>query len=503
MKVAKTTYAPTRRKSEWKPTEDFDWEHARHRVKRLQMRIAKAAKLGCFRKVKSLQWILAHSYYAKLLAVKRVTSNKGKNTPGIDGVLWKTSRQKTKAAQLLRRHGYKALPLKRVYIPKKNGKLRPLGIPTMLDRAMQALHTLTLAPIAETLGDKNSYGFRQGRSCADALQRCFAGLCQKNSPQWVLEADIAACFDNINHQWLMDNIIIDKKMLAQWLKAGFMDKGVIYPTLQGTPQGGIISPLLMNMTLDGLEQAARKAVTWYVPGTKARNGVAVIRYADDFIVTSKSRDVLVERVLPAIKQFLNVRGLALSEEKTRIVNVSEGFEFLGQHLRRYDDSKLIIKPTMGSLKKIQENIVTILKGHNEGTVPDMIRRLNQTIRGYCNYHRTACSSKTFYRLDNFVYRVVKHWLHCRHPNKGRRWIVKKYYRTPKGRRWTFYGLRTGNDGKKVVVDLQKAGGISIIRHVKVRSKANPFDPDYQDYFACRKRNKRYYSLDKRFVEEFG
>ncbi len=258
-------YAPTRRKEHWELPDGLDWKTVRRKVKRLQMRIAKAAKLKKYRLMRSLQWMLAHSFYAKLLAVRRVTSNKGKNTPGVDGVVWKTSRQKSEAVTQLCRRGYRALPLRRVYIPKKSGKPRPLGIPAMRCRAMQALHALTLAPVAETWADSYSYGFRQGRSCADALRHCFDRLCHKDDPQWILEADIASCFDQISHEWLLDNIPMDKKTLKQWLCAGFLDKGELFPTLRGTPQGGIASPILMNMTLDGLERCARKSVPWYVP----------------------------------------------------------------------------------------------------------------------------------------------------------------------------------------------------------------------------------------------
>jgi RNA-directed DNA polymerase len=237
-----TVYAPTRRKEHWKPPDGLGWRTVNLKVKRLQMRIAKAAKLKKYRQMRSLQWILAHSFYAKLLAVRRVTSNKGKNTPGVDGVVWKTSRQKIEAVKLLYRRGYRALPLRRVYIPKKSGKLRPLGIPTMRDRAMQALYALILAPIAETWADPYSYGFRQGRCCADALRHCFDRFSREDSSQWILEADIASCFDEISHQWILENIPMDKRMLKQWLSAGFLDKGELYPTLKGTPQGGIITP---------------------------------------------------------------------------------------------------------------------------------------------------------------------------------------------------------------------------------------------------------------------
>jgi RNA-directed DNA polymerase len=496
-------YAPTRRKQPWTPEEGFDWRIVEVSVKRLQMRIAKAAKLMRFRVMRSLQWLLAHSFYGKMLAVRRVTSNRGRSTPGVDGVVWKTSRQKTLAVNQLHRRGYRAYPLRRVYIPKKNGKLRPLGIPVMRDRAMQALHAITVSPVAETFADPNSYGFREGRSCADAIQQCFNCLSGRHSAEWVLEADIAACFDNINHQWLLDHIPVDRKMLKQWLKSGFMEKGELYPTLKGTPQGGIISPLLMNMTLDGLEKAARKSVPWYVPGTKVRNGVAVIRYADDFIVTGKSRELLEERVLPAIREFLLKRGLTLSAEKTRIVNVSEGFEFLGQHLRKYDNGKLIIKPAPGSLRKIAEKVTETLKSHDAGSVYSMIRRLNQIIRGYCNYHRNSCASSTFGKLDTRVFQVIRRWLHGQHPNKGRRWIIGKYYRTSKEYRWILHATRTDKDGKKVVLDLQKACRFKIHRHVKIRAEANPHDPAWLNYFAIRKNQKRFYNSDRRFIEEYG
>lgn len=496
-------YAPTRRKQPWKPEEGFVWRTAEQSVKRLQTRIAKAAKLRKFRRMRAIQWILAHSYYGKLLAVRRVTSNRGKNTPGVDGVVFKTSRQKNNAVLQLHRRGYRAYPLRRVYIPKKNGKRRPLGIPIMHDRAMQALYALTLVPIAETFADPNSYGFRQYRSCADALSRCFMGLGNKFSPEWVLEADITGCFDNISQEWILTHIPVDKKMLKQWLEAGFMEKGELYPTIKGTPQGGIISPLLMNMTLDGLEAAVRKAVPWYIPGTKERNGVWVIRYADDFIVTGKTREILEQRALPAIKAFLLERGLTLSEEKTRIINVKEGFEFLGQHLRKYDNGKFIIQPTKGSLRKVEDTIAKTLKSHDAGSAYSMIRRLNQIIRGYCNYHRSACASSTFAKLDSWVYGAVRRWLHSQHPNKGRRWISRKYYRPHPIYRWLFHATRMGKDGKKEVIDLQKASRIRIVRHVKIRAEANPYDPEWLNYFAMRKQQKRYYNSDKRFVEEFG
>jgi RNA-directed DNA polymerase len=231
------------------------WPRVRQEVRRLQMRIAKAAQAGHWRKVHALQWVLTHSRTAKLLAVHRVTTNRGAHTPGVDNVRWRTNRQKLHAAFNLKRHGYRPWPLRRIYIPKPNGKLRPLSIPTLHDRAMQALYALALAPIAETLADPNSYGFREGRCCADALEQCFTVLARKTSAPWVLEGDIRACFDEISQAWLLAHVPRDKRLLRAWLQAGYWEKGQLFPTPAGTPQGGLISPLLANFALDGMEQA--------------------------------------------------------------------------------------------------------------------------------------------------------------------------------------------------------------------------------------------------------
>lgn len=233
------TGAPSAPVSSW---DAIDWQRAEQEVKRLQMRIAKAITQERHNKAASLQWLLTHSFYAKALAIKRVTENRGRNTAGVDGKLWRSSKQKSKAINLLKRRGYRASPLRRIYIPKKKGK-RPLGIPTMIDRAQQALYWMALIPIAETTADKNSYGFRPHRCCADAIEQCFRALAKKSSAQYVLEGDIQSCFDKIDHQWLHQHIPMDKKMLHQWLNSGYIFQNKCYSTDAGTPQGGIITPL--------------------------------------------------------------------------------------------------------------------------------------------------------------------------------------------------------------------------------------------------------------------
>jgi RNA-directed DNA polymerase len=261
----------------------IDWPTIHRNVRRLQVRIAQATKERRWGKVQALQRLLTHSYSGKILAVRRVTENTGKKTPGVDQEIWDTPAKKTQAAHELRRRGYQPQPLRRVYIPKSDGKtMRPLGIPTMKDRAMQALHLLALDPSAETTADKNSYGFRQRRSCADALVQCFSALKSANT-QWVLEGDIKSCFDRISHEWLLNHAPMDRVVLKQWLTAGYMEKHVLHETTDGTPQGGIISPALANGALDGLERLLKEK---YPKGRrpKSLNGerpcVNLIRYAD-------------------------------------------------------------------------------------------------------------------------------------------------------------------------------------------------------------------------------
>ena len=462
-----------------KQWQSIDWKSAQRQVRRLQMRIAKAVKEGKPGKVKSLQWLLTHSHHAKLLAVKRVTSNKGKKTPGADGVLWQGVRAKMRAARGLRQHGYRAQPLRRVYIPKRNGKKRPLSIPTMYDRAMQALYKLALAPVAETTADRNSYGFRESRGCADAIAAAFNALSKPNSAMWVMEGDITGCYDNIAKSWLMENIPIERRILKQWLNAGYVENGITYPTHKGTPQGGVISPTVANMTLEGLERAVREAVP-------RRSRVNFVRYADDFVITGKSKRILVEQVRPVVRGFLAERGLELSEAKTRITYIKDGFIFLGQTFCKHG-KVLHITPSKEGVLALRQKIGSLIRKYVSAPMEILIKKLNSVLRGWANYHRHVVSSRAFHRVDTYVYEQLWRMLHRRHPKRIKKWLVPRYW-TAAGRKWIF-AVKTKYKGKTRVYQVLKVSSIGIKRHIKVRADANPYLPEHARYFWQRRNQK--------------
>ncbi|NQY65261.1 MAG: group II intron reverse transcriptase/maturase [Alteromonadaceae bacterium] len=458
------------------------WTKVEEQVRRLQVRIAKAVREGRHGKAKALQWLLSHSFSAKLMAVRRVTQNKGSKTAGVDKVVWTTPKQKMQAAENIKRRGYQPLPLRRLYIPKKNGKLRPLSIPTMADRVQQALHLLTLEPISETLADKNAYGFRPKRSCADAIEQCFIVLSRNCSAQWVLEGDIKSCFDKISHSWLLDNIPMDKIILEKWLKAGYIEKAVFNPTDEGTPQGGIISPTLLVLTLTGLEQAVKAAVD---PGDK----VNIIVYADDFIITGASREILESKVKPAVISFLKQRGLTLSEEKTHLTHINDGFNFLGFNVRKYD-GKLLIKPAKENVKIFLDKLRNIIKNSGCATTEEIIRQLNPKIRGWSNYYRHVVSKETFSWVDRCIFRMLWQWAKRRHPKKDAHWRKHKYYRQSALQNWIFFAKTRDKEGFTINLDLTKAVKVKIRRHLKIKGAAHPYDTEYDDYFDNRLRLKK-------------
>jgi RNA-directed DNA polymerase len=479
-----TVGAPSTWMSDWTA---IDWTIIYHKVNRLQMRIAKAAREERWGKVKSLQRILTRSMAAKLWATRRVVTNRGRHTPGVDGVLWKTPKQKIQGARSLRRRGYRPQALRRIYIPKKSGKkMRPLSIPTMKDRAMQALYLLSLLPVAETLADPSSFGFRPKRSTADAHVRCYGVLAKRSSPEWIFDADIESCFDRISHDWLLANIPMDKAILRSWLRAGYLEKDVFFYTREGTPQGGIISPTLANMTLDGLEGVAQRSVAERT--RHGRSKVHVIRYCDDFVVTARSREDLVTRVIPAIERFLAERGLRISSEKSKIVHISAGFDFLGANVRKYN-GKFLAKPMRESTLRVARDCRDIVKKHRAAKTEVMIQSLNARLRGWGHYYRHLVASKAFGYLDFRIFADLKRWMKRRHPKKSITWCCRKYFRTEGHDRWVFSAEFQTPEGTSQRVDLMKLGRLGLRRHIQVRTAANPFDPAYGAYFHRRQRSK--------------
>lgn len=462
----------------------IDWRKVYRTVRRLQARIVKATQESKWHKVRSLQRLLTHSFSGKALAVRRVTENQGKRTPGVDGEIWDTPKKKAAAISRLTRQRYKPRPLRRVYIPKSNGKKRPLGIATMRDRAMQALYLLALDPVAETQADKNSYGFRIGRSTSDAIEQCFKVLSRDYAAQWILDADVRSCFDMISHNWLLASIPTDRTILRRWLKAGYIDGNSFHRTEEGTPQGGPISPVLCNLVLDGLE---REFVATFGPKTsqKAKKAkVNLIRFADDFVVTGSSKELLEEQCIPLIEGFLRPRGLELSQEKTKITHIEEGFDFLGQNIRKYK-GKLHIKPSKKSVKTFLGRIREIVKKNEQAKTGNLIATINPIIRGWANYHRHVCAKRTFVSVDNAIFRILWQWAKRRHPRKQRKWIKEKYFKSVSNRNWVFSGETT--DGKEL--QLIQAGDMAIKRHIKIRGDTNPYDPEDERYFDQRLRMK--------------
>ncbi|WP_395400877.1 group II intron reverse transcriptase/maturase [Pseudoduganella sp. UC29_106] len=476
--------APARTAQLW---DQANWSHIEAAVKRLQVRIAKATREGRWGKVQALQRLLSRSHSGKMLAVKRVTENRGKRTPGVDGKIWSSSAARWNGMMSLRHRGYRAMPLRRVFIPKSNGKKRPLGIPCMRCRAMQSLWKLALEPIAETLADPNSYGFRPERSTADAIEQCFITLAKRASPMWILEGDIRGCFDNFSHSWFLEHIPMAKDVLSRWLQAGYIDEGTLFATLAGTPQGGIISPVIANMALDGLEAAVYASVG---PAKLARSKAQlnVVRYADDFVVTGVSRDVLELKVLPAVRQFMAGRGLELSEEKTRLTNITEGFDFLGQNVRKYD-GKLLIKPAKKSLQSLLDKVSEIIKSNASVTQSALIQKLNPVIRGWAMYHRHVVAKASFSSIDSHIWNRLWRWARRRHPNKGARWVRSRYFRVNGDRSWDFATKNSADDSISEF-RLFRAQTTPIMRHVKIRGLAHPFDPVWATYFARRRTAKR-------------
>lgn len=356
-------------------------------------------------------------------------------------------------------------------------------VPTIKDRATQALHLLALEPIAETTGDPDSYGFRVERASRDAAGQCFTALSQANSAQWVLDADISGCFDNISHDWLLANIPMDKAVLQKWLKSGFVWKGQMFPTEAGTPQGGIISPTLANMTLDGMERTLEKRFGAKHSRKSWMNKVYLIRYADDFVITGATKETL-EEAKSQVEEFLKERGLSLSSEKTKIVHIEEGFDFLGWNVRRYD-GKLLIKPAKKNVQAFLRKIRVMIKEVKTAKQETVIATLNPLIRGWANYHRNQVAKAIFQKVDHVIWEQLWKWACRRHSNKPLRWIKDRYFIREGRRNWVFGTKVVGEDGAGKTVKLVNASDTPIRRHTKIKGEANPFDPAWERYFEER------------------
>ncbi|MEL6941703.1 MAG: group II intron reverse transcriptase/maturase, partial [Bacteroidota bacterium] len=419
----------------------IDWQRATRIVKQLQTRIVKAVKAQKWKRVRSLQRLLAHSTSAKVLAIRRVSENTGSRTAGIDGEKWDNAAKKQQAIVQLNAKGYKAQAVRRIYIPKSNDKKRPLGIPTMKDRAMQALHLLGLEPVSETLADYNSFGFRPYRSCADAIAKCHRLLSRSVSPTWILEGDIKGCFDHISHDWLLQNIPMNKRILNQWLKSGYLEKRQLFSMESGTPQGSVISPTLANMVLDGMQAAIDEALQIRRADKyrtyKNPHKIHLVRYADDFIITASSKEVLQKQVKPVLQDFLVKRGLELSKDKTFITHIDEGFDFLGKNIRKYK-GKLIIQPSKKNIQTFLSKVQQTIHEHRTCKTALLLHRLNVMIRGWAMYHRMDQAKAAFRYVDYRIWEMLWKWALRRHPNKSKGWVKQRYYRKQANRNWRIF-----------------------------------------------------------------
>ncbi|WP_229640014.1 reverse transcriptase domain-containing protein [Waterburya agarophytonicola] len=499
------------------------WHQLDKQVFKLQKRIYQASERGEVKVVRRLQKLLISSWSAKAVAVRKVTQdNQGKKTAGVDGIKALTPYKRMKLVKNLQIED-KSKPTRRIWIPKPGKtekadttpcrrkaqdkgfsrmyahQARPLEIPSIYERAKQALVKMALEPEWEAKFESNSYGFRPGRSCHDAIGAIHKSLAQK--AKYILDADISKCFDKIDHQKLLEKINTSPTITRQikaWFKSGVIDKGTLFPTKEGTPQGGVVSTLLANIALHGMEDLIRKSFPdrngykngkyWSIPTPN------LIRYAEDFVVLHKDIEV-VRQCKSLIETWLKDIGLELKPEKTRISHSLEeyegntGFDFLGFHIQHYRAGKyksgrssqrkplghkLLIKPSKQSIKKHLTKIEDVIDKHRASKTEKVIGLLNPIIRGWCNYFRGVISSETFKLLDHLTYLKLRRWANKRHPNKGKKWVKSKYWKSIENRNWVF----SETYKNEVTYTLINHSDTKIIRHVKVKGKKSPYDGDF-------------------------
>lgn len=480
----------TERTTDW---HSIDWRKANRIVRGLRRRIFKATNEGNWRKVRSLQKLMLRSYSNTMVSVRKATQeNKGRKTAGVDKVLVKTPQARGKMVDdLIKSQSWKPKPVKRVYIPKSNGKQRPLGIPTIKDRCLQAIVKNALEPCWEEQFEGTSYGFRPGRSTHDAIEKIYLAVRPNKKKKWVLDADIKGCFDNINHNKLMEIIgnFPGRKIINLWLKAGYVDNSVFHKQESGTPQGGIISPLLANIALHGMEQAL--GIKYNCRGEIIGKRI-VIRYADDFVCLCETK-VDAENAQREIDNWLSERGLKLSPEKTKIVHLIEGFDFLGFNIRHYKVNntktgyKLLIKPSKQFLKQTRKDIREIFLNHKGKPVGLLIKALNPVIRGKANYMKRVVSSTEFSKLDNYLFLRQVRYVKRTHPNKNKKWTKKRYWgklNLSREDKWVFGDKDSG-------AYMLKFSWTKIERHALIKQKHSPDDPKLKEYWEKRssKRNQ--------------